>query len=175
MQRLFIAYQIKFRFLVIHCLVDIFSLSHSQIDFISSPVSGNNPAGCSLLLREQKRKENIRCEHLGTLPPQDIGSISVMQTPIYFLCPTPPPILYIPIEFSFSTASDANLNISAETKSDISELLRLNTDHIGSFVHWSQPLEALSHYFLFGQLLSLVSSEKSQLFILSHLFLPMVL
>lgn len=142
------------------------------------PVSGKKSSRMQPFAQRAKRgRDTLDVRNQESCPPQDIGSILMIQTPIYFLCPIHLlPILYIPIEFSLSVASGASFNISAETKSDISNLLRSSTAHIVSFVNWFRPLEALSHYFLYGQLLSLVFSENLQLFILSsHLILPKVL
>lgn len=46
-----------------------------------------------------KRKEYVRCEQLGILPPQDFFNILMRQTFICFLCPVHlPPVSYVPVE-----------------------------------------------------------------------------
>lgn len=74
-------------------------LSHKQI-FPPQPLKvEETQEELTFHSESHKRKDCIRCEQLGILPPQDFCNILMRQTFIYFLCLIHlPPISYVPIE-----------------------------------------------------------------------------
>lgn len=139
--------------LVTYCLVDVFSLS--QI-FPPQPCKmEETQEDVTFHSESHKRKEYIRCKQLGILPPQDLCNTLMRQTFIYFLCPIYlPPVSYVPIESH--SQQHLMLAFTSEQKQRVtfSKLPRFDTAHTVNFVNCSQPLEALSHCFLSGQLLN---------------------
>lgn len=140
----------KFRFLVIHSLVDVFSLSVRFFPPQPCEVE-ETQEDVTFPSESHKRKEYIRCEQLGILPPQDFCNILMRQTFIYFLCPTHlPPISYVPTESH--SQQHLMLAFTSEQKQRVtfSKLPRFDAAHRVNFVSCSQPLEVLSHCFLSG-------------------------